>query len=218
VLGRRASGIALIVGPALAVVGTALHPARRPEEAEHLASVAANLDRWYLAHLLFVVALGLAIPGILAIVRLVGARRPRWAQVGGALAFAGLIAVTPVISWEFVVWEMAKPGRDTAEMTALLERLNSSPGLLVFGVASVAFPVGFVVLSLGLRLARAVPAWQAAALGIGYVVFFVGGLATTSVVVPLVGALGILAGSAAVGVRLLTERDEHAAAGALAAT
>ena len=216
-LDRRVSGLALIVGPAIAVLGTALHPARQPDEADHLASVAANLDRWYAAHLLFVLSLGIAIPGILALVRLLGERRRRWAQTGGALAFTGLVAVTPVIAWEFVVWEMARPERDAAEMTALLARFDSSPGLVLFGAVSLAFPLGFCVLALGLWDAKVVPAWQALALGAGYVVFFAGGLATTTVWMPLLGALGILAGSAPIGLRLLaTPADEHA--GALAPT
>jgi hypothetical protein len=208
VLGRRLAGWALIVGPLTAVIGTALHPAREPDEREHLASVAANLDRWYAAHALFVLGLALAVPSILAIVRIVGARRPGSAQLGGVLAFVGLIAVTPVIGWEFVIWEMAKPARDPAEMTALLERINTSPGLLVLGLLSVALPLGFVALSLGLWRAGAAPAWQALALGAGYVVFFVGGLATTTVIVPLLGALGILAGSAPIGWAVLAARDD----------
>jgi hypothetical protein len=206
VLPRRLAGWALIVGPLTAVVGTALHPAREPDEGEHLASVASNLDRWYAAHALFMLGLALAVPSILAIARIVGVRRPGTAQLGGVLAFVGLIAVTPVIGWEFVIWEMAKPARDAAEMTALLERINTSPGLLGLGVLSVALPLGFVVLSLGLWRAGAAPAWQAFALGAGYVVFFVGGLATTTVIVPLLGALAILAGSAPIGWAVLAAR------------
>jgi hypothetical protein len=218
-LSPRLAGASLIVGPALAVVGTALHPARRPDEADHLASVAANLDRWYAAHLLFILGLLFAVPSILALARIAAAAgQVGAAKAGAVLGFVGLVAVTPVIGWEFVIWEMSKPRRDVAEMVALLERMNTSPGLLVFGVASIAFPLGFVALSLGLWRASAVPAWQALALGAGYVVFFVGGLATTTVVVPLAGSLGILAGSAPIGRRLLAAPDTDAARAALAAT
>jgi hypothetical protein len=211
---RTLAGTALIAGPACAVLGTALHPARRADEAEHLAAVAANLDRWYAAHVLFMVGLLFAVPSILALARI--STGERIAQLGAVLAFVGVIAVTPVIGWEFVIWEMAKPERDTAEMVALLERVNTSPGLLVFGIVSIALPLGFVALGLGLWRTRAVPAWQAVALGAGYVVFFVGGLATTTVVVPLVGALGIFAGSAPIGWRLLSAPETDAARAALA--
>ena len=218
-LPRRLAGWALIVAPLTAVVGTILHPAREVDEREHLASVAANLDRWYAAHALFVLGLALAVPAILALVRLAARRRSHTAQLGGGLAFVGLIAVTPVIGWEFVIWEMAKPERDLGEMTALLERMNESPGLLVLGLLSVALPLGYVALSLALWRAGEVPAWQAAALGVGYVVFFVGGLATTTVWVPLVGALGLLAGSAPIGWRLLRNSAlEPGAASAVTAT
>jgi hypothetical protein len=202
---RTLAGWSLVVGPALAVAGTALHPARKPDEDEHLASVAANLDRWYAAHVLFVLGLLFAVPSIIALAQLVGARRPGWAQAGGALAFVGLIGVIPVIAWEFVIWEMAKPARDPGEMVALLERINTAPGLIPFYLASVALPCGFVVLALGLWRTAAAPAWQALALGIGYVVFFIGGLATTTVVVPLTGTIAIFAGSAPIGWRLLGE-------------
>jgi hypothetical protein len=217
-LDRRLAGTSLVVGPALGVLGTALHPARKGDEAEHLASVSANLDRWYAAHVLFVLALLLAVPSILALVQLVGVRRRGWAQTGGALAFVGLVAVTPVIAWEFVIWEMAKPGRDPGEMVALLERINTAPGLVPFYVASLAFPAGFVALALGLWRTGSAPGWQALALGGGYVVFFAGGLATATVVVPLGGALAILAGSAPIGRRLLASPDTDAAGGALAPT
>jgi hypothetical protein len=215
---RAVAGLSLVVGPALGVVGTALHPARKGDEAEHLASVGVNLDRWYAAHLLFVLALLLAVPSILALVQLVGARRRVWAQAGGALAFVGLVAVTPVIAWELVIWEMAKPARDQAEMIVLLERINTAPGLVPFYLASLAFPAGFVVLALGLWRTGSAPAWQALALGAGYVVFFAGGLATTTVVVPLAGALAILAGSAPIGFRLVANRETDAAPRVLAPT
>jgi hypothetical protein len=215
---RAVAGLSLVVGPALGVVGTALHPARRVDEAEHLDSVAANLDRWYAAHVLFVLALLLAVPSILALVQLVAARRRRWAEAGGALAFLGLVAVAPVIAWEFVIWEMAKPARDQAEMVVLLERINTAPGLVPFYLASLAFPAGFVVLALGLWRTGSAPAWQALALGAGYAVFFAGGLATTNVVVPLAGAVAILAGSAPIGFRLLSTREPDNAPRLLAPT
>lgn len=45
--------------------------------------------------LLFVVSLGIAIPGILAIVRLVGTSRRQWAQVGGGREARSLARADP---------------------------------------------------------------------------------------------------------------------------
>lgn len=213
-LDRRLAGWSLIVGPALTVLGNALHPSREKDEAEHLANVASNSDRWVASHLLFVAALVVGVGVVLALAQLLRAR-PRLAQVGGGLGLVGLVTVTPIVAFELVIWEMSKPEFDRAQMAALLERANESAALVPLYLGSLAFPLGITVLAFGLWRTSVVPDWQALLMSAGQWVFFIGGLAFTSTLVPLVGAIAFLAGTAPLGVRLLSAPREDMARAAV---
>jgi hypothetical protein len=203
VLDRRLAGWSLIVGPVLTVLGNALHPSREKDEAEHLANVASNSDRWVASHLLFVAALIVGVGVLLGLAQLLRAR-PRLAQLGGGLGLVGLVTVTPIVAFELVIWEMAKPEFDREQMATLLERANESAALAPLYLGSLAFPAGITVLAIGLWRTGVVPGWQGLAMSAGQWVFFIGGLAVTSTLVPLVGAIAFLAGTAPLGRRLLS--------------
>lgn len=209
-LDRRLAGWSLIIGPALTVLGNALHPSRETDEAEHLANVASNSDRWVVSHLIFVAALIVGIGVVLALAQLLRERR-RLARVGGGLGLVGLVTVTPIVVFELVVWEMAKPEFDRAQMANLVERTNESVALAPLYLGSLAFPAGITVLAVGLWRTGVVPGWQALAMSAGQWVFFIGGLAFTSTLVPLVGAVAFLAGTAPLGWRLLSAPEAEVA-------
>jgi hypothetical protein len=170
----------------------------------------ANTGRQYWAHLLGLFALALAIPAILGVMHMLRARRPALGHVGAGLALSGVVSLAAVVGTEFVGWQAAKaPGTDTAAMTALLGRMNDSGGILLLYLLALAFPLGLLVLGIGLHLARAAAAWEAALVAIPFAVGIVSEIAYGPRIIPIVTSILFLIGLGSIGRRVLTESDEE---------
>lgn len=206
---RLTGGVSLVAAPLVLLAGTVLHPARRTDEAEQLAVVSDHLGRWYAAHVLFLLSIALGLPGLLALMHLLRARRPALAHLGGGLALLGTVPVTAVVALDFATWQLGKREAERAAMTGLLDQMNGSRGLMAVAFASLAYPIGFAVLGVGLQLARAAPGWIAALVALSPTLFFIGGFATTTSVVVTVAAAALLAGEGALGLRVLAASDEE---------
>lgn len=155
---QRLAASSLIVAPLVLLAGELLHPPFELDSARQLAVVAANPDRWYLAHLLSLIGFALLVPAILGLTQLVGQRRAALADLGGTLALLGMLAVTGLLSIDgFGVWQMAQPAADRAEMATLLDRILTSPGVLALYLVSLASAVGLLVLVIGLYRSPARP-------------------------------------------------------------
>jgi hypothetical protein len=176
---------------------------------------AANPDRWYLAHLLSLIGFALLVPAILGLTQLVGQRRAALADLGGTLALLGVLAATGLLSIDgFGVWQMAQPAADRAEMAALLDRILTSPRVLLpLYLVSLASAVGLLVLTLGMYRAQVVPAWTAGLVAIGVAVWFTGEAAASKAA--MVAGVALLAlGLGLTGRRMLTASTQQRPAGA----
>lgn len=141
---RQIAGAAMITAPSVIVVAELLHGRFETVAAEQLAVVADNTGRWYAAHVLVLVALVLTLPAFVGLAHLVRASRPLLGSLS-LLAFApGLVVLASVAGMELVLWQMAQPGRDWAEMVSLLDGLTESAGIAPL----------FAVLLLGIRVLR----------------------------------------------------------------
>ena len=207
---KTVAGVCMIAAPALVVVSQIIHPREFSDEAKWLAEVSANADRQYWAHVLGLFALALAIPAILGAMHMLKARRPALGHVGAGLALLGVVSLAAIVGTEFVVWQAAKaPGTDTAAMTALLGRMNDSGGILLLYLLALAFPLGLLVLGIGLYLARAAAAWEAALVAIPFAVGIVSEIAYGPRIIPIVTSILFLVGLGSIGRRVLRESDEE---------
>jgi hypothetical protein len=172
---RRLGGIAMIVGPGLLLAGALVHPREVTDAGEQLQIAAGSLNRWYLAHLLYVVATAVLVPAVLAAGRRLRARAPRLELWGTALAVAGLFSTAGLVCIEgFGAWQLAQ-SPDRAAAVATFDHLTHSAGIVIpFAILGLAFSAGLVVLAVGLaRTATAAP-WTAWTLGVAAVVLAVG--------------------------------------------
>jgi hypothetical protein len=127
--------------------------------------------------------------------------------VGGALALIGLLAITGAIAINMVVWQMAQPGADDAQMAALLERVQDTAGIWIpFLVLTFAFGVGLLVLAGGLALARVVSPITAACLAIGGVLVAIAYPLASEWLVIAAAAL-LVVGSGSAGLMIVRETD-----------
>ena len=205
---KTMAGMCMIAAPLVLLVGMVIHPERKTDEAEQLAIVSANLDEWFLSHLLVLAALVLAVPAVLGLMHMLREREVAWGHLGGGVAMLGLMALTALVAIDgLVLWQMAASG-ETAVMTALFESFTDTAGIAIpVYLLSFAFAIGLIVLAFGLMRARAVQAWMALFVAIGAVCLAIGGAAASDLLA-IVGSAFLLVGLGSVGRLVLAESDE----------
>ena len=198
-MGRLGSA-ALIGAPLALFAGTVVHPGLDTNAAAQLAIIDGEPGRWYATHLLGLLAMVLFVPAVLALAEIVARREPALARVGGALALAGVVGFSGIVTmFGFVAFEMAGEG-ERSQMADLFHRLNTEPAVVapIRGLAF-AFPAGIACLAAGLFRARVAPAWACAAPVAGVLLFAAG--APTGHAVLLIPATALMSvGFAAVAV------------------
>jgi hypothetical protein len=197
----------MVVAPFVLLVATVIHPASDMDEATQVATIADNLDAWYVAHLLAFVSIVLVVPAVLGLMHMLREREVALGHVGGGLALLGLLAFTGIVAMELVLWQMAGAG-NTAETVALLERLNETAGIVIpFVLLSFGFSLGMATLAVGLYRARAVQSWMAVFVAVGAILFGFA-VATAMNWLAIVAAAFLLVGLGAIGRMVLRETDE----------
>jgi hypothetical protein len=206
---RRVAGGGMILGPIVIVLAEVLHARLQTDPAGQFAAVADNTGRWYAAHALILLALVLLVPAFVGVVDLARRSRPLLAHVALLVFIPGLIALTAVVGMELVLWQMAQPEANRAEMISLLERLNGSQGIEPLFAVALLFPFAWLLGGLGLHLSRAAPLWAAAAIGLSQPVGFIGELAEGPKALAVAAQLVFAVGLVPIGVRLLRRPDER---------
>src|ERR687895_2420771 len=205
---KMLAGACMVVAPIVLLVAMVIHPASDMDEAAQVATVADNLDAWYVAHLLALVAIVLTVPAVLGLMHMLRERGVSLGHVGGGLAMLGLLAYVGVVAIEgFVGWQMGETG-DRGAMVALLTSMYDSAGILIpFFVMSLAFAVGMVCLAVGLYRARAVQSWMAICLAAGAVLLAISG-PTAAAWLAIVAAAVLVVGFGSIGRMVFRESDE----------
>jgi hypothetical protein len=201
------AGACMVLAPIAFLAGTIVQPAVHLDEADQVASAAGNLDAWYVAQLLFFVAVVLSVPVVLGFMHMLRERGVALGHLGGALGLVGLIAFAGVTAIGMVTWQMAQPGADTAQMVALLDRVNETTGIWIpFFLCTFAFSLGLVVLAVGLASTRAVSALMAGCIAVGAVALAVAFAAALNWLL-IVAAAFLVVGIGSTGLIVLRETD-----------
>lgn len=204
---KMLAGACMVVAPVVLLAAMVIHPGSYMDEATQVATIADNLDAWYVAHLLAFLAVVLMVPALLGLMHMLRERQVAFGHAGGGLAMLGLLAFTGIVAMELVMWQMAGAG-STAEAVALLERLNETAGIVFpFVLLSFGFSLGMAFLAVGLYRARAVQSWMAVFVAVGALVFgFAIAVATNWLTI--VAAAFLVVGLGAIGRMVLRETDE----------
>ena len=204
---KMVAGACMVVAPFVLLVAMVIHPASDMDEATQVATIADNLDAWYVAHLLAFVSIVLVVPAVLGLMHMQRERQVALGHVGGGLAILGLLALTGLVAMELVLWQIAGAG-NTAETVALLERLNETAGIVIpFVLLSFGFSLGMATLAVGLYRARAVQSWMAVLVAVGAILFGFA-VATAMNWLAIVAAAFLVVGLGAIGRMVLRETDE----------
>ena len=204
---KMLAGACMVVAPLVLLAAVVIHPASDMDEATQVATIADNLDAWYVAHLLALVSIAVMVPAVLGLMHMLREREVAFGHVGGGLAMLGLLAFSGIVAMELVMWQLAGAG-ETAQAVALLERLNETAGIVIpFVLVSFGFALGLACLAIGLYRARAVQSWMAISVAAGAVLF---GAAIGSAMnwLAIVAAAFLVVGLGAIGRMVLQQTDE----------
>jgi hypothetical protein len=206
---RLVAGFCLIAAPLALLVGALLHPDSGDDATAHLAAVADNPDRNYAAHTVILAGLALFLPAILGLMHLLRQRLTALSHLGGGLAMIGLFGATAIVAVDGIaVSQMAQPGANADEMTALLDRILESAGFRAVGlIGAVALLLGVLLLAYGLWRAGAMQPWMAGATAVAAIVVLVAQLTHNRVIFAIAFAIYVVA-LAPLGWRILTESDD----------
>jgi hypothetical protein len=203
---RTAVGVGLIGAPLLTLVASIASPAIKSDDAAQVAVIAAHPARYYAFTMFTLAGIVLLVPALLGLMQLTRDRAPGWGNAGGTLALLGTLIAVGDAATQLLVWQMGAPGANRAEMAALLHRYEATMGSsLVFTVGGLSFLVGMLLLAIGLRRARAVPAWVAIGIVAGSFLN-IAGFTGASVGILIVSSAVLLASLGWVGRRVLSER------------
>jgi hypothetical protein len=169
-LSLRFGAAALVVGPLAIVVGSLFQPFGDSDSVSvSLAKVARHQSDQRALIVCDLIA-GLMLPAVLYLMRLTRTGAPRLSTAGGAIAFLGWFAGTPLAASDVLYFHAAR-FQDRASAVTLVTSVTKDAG---FGVPVLLFLAGHLVgmLLLGIALWRshAVPTWAAALVGIGPIV------------------------------------------------
>lgn len=115
----------------------------------------------------------LYIPAIFALARLVSQAAPRLAVLGGLAGLLGCVGAINFGTFGAYLWAAGEAGADAATLSAI-EQIANEQLILVLNLIGLAFPLTFIILSVGLFLTGVAPRWVAVLLGISAICFPLG--------------------------------------------
>ena len=201
---RLATASALVIGPALFLLDNLIHPEEleRGNEAEQLAAIAADADRWQLAHLIgFVSLLGIcvAVLGLAYVVRRTQPSLGLWAGVAGVVGVLGFAFAFALdgYTWGVLGEVSGRPGTDPETIqTAFGEIQESGWSLPYYALAVLGFVGGMLALCWGLARGGWVRASAAALLALGALAVAIEGLVASNAYFIASSALFLVGGVA----------------------
>ena len=107
---RSIAVVSLIFGAALMSAGDLMHPSENHDAARQIALVANDASRWHVAHMLLFVGLLLSVPGILALTKLAGDRKPAAGYAARILMLISVGALCSVFVFEMLIARFISDG------------------------------------------------------------------------------------------------------------
>jgi hypothetical protein len=115
------------------------------------------------ADLFAIVAVFLAVPATLALMRVLAGRSPGLALIGGSLALAGWISLLGILMTDVVAVEMVNLGGPTSASVDLFGHIMNSPPVIALNVVAALHVVGGILIGIALYRTRLIPRWGAIA-------------------------------------------------------
>jgi len=119
----------------------------------------------------------LAVPATLALMRVLNARSPRLAAIGGAMHLLGWIAIIGLLMGDVIAVQMVSGGTPAPDVVQLYRRIMSSPPVIALNIIATLHVIGGPMLGIALWRTRVVPLWAGVAATLAQPIHFVSNIA-----------------------------------------
>ena len=119
----------------------------------------------------------LAAPATLALMRVLSARSPKLATIGGAMHLLGWVAIIGVVMGDVIAVQMVNGGTLSPEIVQLYQRIMSSAPVIALNIIATLHVIGGTILGIALWRTRVVPVWAAVAATLAQPIHFVSNIA-----------------------------------------
>jgi len=119
----------------------------------------------------------LAAPATLALMRVLSARSPKLATIGGAMHLLGWMAIIGVVMGDVIAVQMVNGGTLSPEIVQLYQRIMSSAPVIALNIIATLHVIGGTMLGIALWRTRVVPLWAAVAATLAQPIHFVSNIA-----------------------------------------
>ena len=198
----RATGYALVAGPAIFFVDNLLHPEEfgRSNEAAQLAAIAESPERWQAAHLIGFASLIVFVVAILGLSAIVARTDRRTAVIAGGAALVGILGFAWAFAIDGFAWGVlgevsARSDIDAATMEAAFGELQQSGWAFPYYLLGIGWILGIPYLAQGALRAGALELRPAVLLGLGAVAVGLEGVFADNTYFILSSALLLIGGA-----------------------
>jgi hypothetical protein len=197
------AGACMVLAPLFLLVATVIHPETGTSALSQANAIASDPDAWYIAHLVALMSIVLAVPAVLGLMHMLREKQVAAGLIGGGLALLGLLAYVGITAIEMTLWQAG----NAAQTAVLIDRIDDEAGIMIpFFVVSLGFGLGMIALAVGLLSARVVSPVMAACLALGSVAVVIAGAAAIEWLA-IAGAAVLALGFGMTGFMVLSEAD-----------
>lgn len=194
--------ISLIAVPLFFSLSELVHPITQDTILKEIRSAKNNSLSWLIAHALALLAI-IFLPFLVQkLLCFIDDKKLKSSILGAALSYMGIIGVTGLLAYDFILWDAWKAGSDEI-VGNYLEILNTSAfGFIFLFLGPVLFLLGFLTLVTLILLSAKVKKWKSALILIGLLIYGLAGplvpfsnahiLVNSGAVMMLIGFVGIL--------------------------
>ena len=170
--------VSLVLFPLLILFYWVLYPAYGVlDSAAALRAIDGHAARTATADVFVFTGAFLAAPATLALMRVLNARSPKLATIGGAMHLLGWIAIIGVVMGDVIAVQMVNGGTLSPEIVQLYQRIMSSAPVIALNIIATLHVIGGTMLGIALWRTRVVPLWAAVAATFAQPIHFVSNIA-----------------------------------------
>ena len=156
--------VSLVLFPLLILTYWLLYPAYGLlDSGATLRAIDGHTARTATADIFVFIGAFLAAPATLALMRVLNARSPKLATIGGALHLFGWIAIIGVVMGDVIAVQMVDGGTPSPDIVQLYRHIMSSPPVIALNLIATLHVIGGTMLGVALWRTRVVPLWAAVA-------------------------------------------------------
>jgi hypothetical protein len=202
IMNKTLGRISIIVVPLFFALSELVHPITQDTILGEIQSAKDNDIRWLIAHALALIAI-VFLPFLAQkLICYIDDKKVKSSILGLALSYIGIIGVTGLLIYDFILWDAWKVGNDEIVAKYLDILYNSVYGKLFLLIGPIIFLCSFLLLVILMLISEKIAKWKSILIIIGLLIYGLAGplvpvsnghiLVSSGALIMLAGFIGIL--------------------------